>query len=158
MVRLADLPEWEREHMLEKIPVMPQFGLSPWVPGGPLAQRRVAIVTTAGLHRRGDRPFGQGAARNDYRVIPGDIAGADLVMSQLSVNFDRTGFQQDLNVVFPINRVQELAAEGVIGSVADFHYSFMGAGSPVTRMEAKAREVAGMLKQDKVDAVLLTPV
>lgn len=158
MVRLADLPEWEREHMLEKIPAMPQFGLSPWVAGGPLAQRRVALVTSAGLHTRGDRPFGQGAARNDYRVIPGNAVAADLVMSQLSVNFDRTGFQQDLNVVFPLDRLRELARDGVIGSVAEHHYSFMGAGSPVTRMEASARAVGRLLKADKVDAVLLTPV
>jgi D-proline reductase (dithiol) PrdB len=158
MVRLADLPEWEREHMLEKIPALPAFGLSPWVAGGPLSTRRVALVTSAGLHTRGDRPFGQGGARNDYRVIPGDVEASDLVMSQLSVNFDRTGFQQDLNVVFPLDRLHELAEEGVIGSVADHHYSFMGAGSPVTRMEAKAREVGRMLKQDSVDAVLLTPV
>lgn len=159
MVRLADLPEWERAHMLEKIPNLPQFGIRAWVAeGGPLAQRRVAIVTTAGLHLRGDRPFGQGSASSDYRVLPGGGGSADIVMSQLSTNFDRSGFQQDINVAFPIDRLRELAAEGFIGSVADFHYSFMGAGSPVTRMEAKAREVAGLLKKDRVDAVLLTPV
>jgi len=158
MVRLADLPDWEREHMLEKIPALPDFGLSPWVSGPPLAQRRVALVTSAGLHKRGDRPFGLGSAANDYRVIPGDARAEDLVMSQLSVNYDRTGFQQDLNVVFPIDRLRELEADGVIGSVADHHYAFMGAGSPVTRMEAKAREVAGLLKRDRVDAVLLIPV
>ena len=158
MVRLADLPDWEREHMLEKIPAMPDFGLSPWAAGGPLSKRRVALVTSAGLHRRGDRPFGLGEAANDYRVIPGDVDAADLVMSQLSVNYDRTGFQQDLNVVFPLDRLKELAADGIIGSVAAYHYAFMGAGSPVTRMEAKAREVGKLLKQDGVDAVLLTPV
>ena len=70
MVRLADLPEWERAHMLGKIPALPAIGLTPWVAGGPLARRRVALVTSAGVHRRGDRPFGHGAARNDYRVIP----------------------------------------------------------------------------------------
>jgi D-proline reductase (dithiol) PrdB len=158
MVRLADLSDAERHHMLEKIPALPEFGLNPWVVGGPLSGRRVAIVTSAGLHLRGDRPFGHGDARNDYRVIPGNVAAADLVMSQLSVNFDRSGFQQDLNVVFPLDRLNELAAEGVIGTVADHHYSFMGAGSPVTRMEMKAREVARMLRQDRVDAVVLTPV
>lgn len=158
MVRLADLPEWERKHMLEKIPALPKLGLAPWVAGPALSKRRVAIVTSAGVHLRGDRPFGLGAAANDYRVIPGDVKAADVVMSQLSVNFDRTGFQQDLNVVFPIDRLHELAREGVIGSVADHHYSFMGAGSPITRMEAKAREVGRLLKQDQVDAVLLTPV
>lgn len=158
MVRLADLPEWERKHMLDKIPMLENFGIKAWVDGPPLARRRVALVTTAGLHLRGDRPFGQGDARNDYRVIPGGVAAKDVVMSQLSTNFDRSGFQQDLNIVFPIDRLREFAAGGEIGSVADFHYSFMGAGSPVERMEAKAREVAGLLKKDKVDAVLLTPV
>jgi D-proline reductase (dithiol) PrdB len=158
MVRLADLPEWERAHMLGKIPALPAIGLAPWVAGGPLARRRVALVTSAGVHRRGDRPFGHGAARNDYRVIPRGTPPADIVMSQLSVNFDRTGFQQDVDVVFPLQRLEELAAEGVIGSVATFHYAFMGASSPVTRMEARAREVAGLLAQDAVDAVLLTPV
>ena len=158
MVRLADLPAWEREHMLKKIPALPQLGLSPFVKGGPLAKRRVAIVTSAGVHVRGDRPFGAGAAANDYRVLPGDVKAQDVVMSQLSVNFDRSGFQQDLNVVFPIDRLRELARDGVIGSVAAHHYAFMGAGSPVTRVEAKAREVGKLLKQDKVDAVLLTPV
>jgi len=158
MVRLADLPDWEREHMLEKIGTVSNFGITAWVSGPALKERRVALVTTAGIHLRGDRPFGHGDASNDYRIIPGDAQAGDLVMSQFSVNFDRTGFQQDINVTFPIDRVKELTAEGIIGSAADFHYSFMGAGSPVTRLEPKAREVAGLLKKDRVDAVLLTPV
>ena len=48
-------------------------------------------------------------------------------MSHISVNFDRSGFQQDLNVVFPVERLREMAADGEIGSVAD---SFMGATDP----------------------------
>ena len=157
MVRLADLPEWEREHMLGKIPTLPRFATRPWVTGGPLATRRIALITTAGLHLRSDRAFTV-ETRNDYRVIPGDVAAADLAMTQFSVNFDRSGFQRDVNVVFPIDRLKELAEEGTISSVADFHYSFMGAGSAVTQYERKARELAGLLKQDSVNAVLLTPV
>ena len=125
--------------------------------GPPLAKRRVAIVTTAGLHTRGDRPF-SGAAGMDYRVIPGDVTAGDLVMSHLSVNYDRSGFQADWNVAFPLDRLKELVRDRIIGAVAAFHYSFMGAISPVTRYEPKARELAGLLKQDQVDAVLLSPV
>jgi len=158
MVKLADLPDWERDHLLNKIPDLPKFGIKAWVSGKMLSERRVAIVTTAGLHLREERPFGQSDLRGDCRVIPGDAGASDIVMSQFSTNFDRSGFQQDLNVVFPIDRLRALARVGHIGSVADFHYSFMGAGSPVSRMESKAREVAGLLKKDKVDAVLLTPV
>ena len=93
----------------------------------------------------------------DYRLLPGDLRAADLVMSHISTNFDRTGFQQDHNVVFPIDRLNELAAEGVVGSVASVHYSFMGATHPA-KLERTARQLAGMLKQDQVDAVLLVPV
>ena len=78
-------------------------------------------------------------------------------MSHQSVNFDRTGFQEDHNVVFPLDRLRELAREGAIGGVADYHYSFMGA-APIRKLEAKTREIARLLKNDRVDAVLLTPV
>lgn len=156
MVRLTDLAASDRENMLKKVPTLPRFDKRPWVKGPVLKQRRVAIISTAGLHRRGDRPFGAGAM--DYRVIPGDVKANDLVMSHMSVNFDRSGFQEDWNVAFPLDRLRELAREGVIGAVADFHYSFMGAVSPVTNYEAKAAELAAHLKADKVDAVLLSPV
>ena len=81
------------------------------------------MISTAGLHRRGDRPFSLGS--EDYRVIPGDVKANDLVMSHVSTNFDRTGFQQDLNVIFPIDRLREMAERGEIGSIADFISSFL---------------------------------
>lgn len=155
MARLSDFSQTEQQHHLDKIRDFPDFGATPWAEGPPLGQRRVAIVTTAGLHLRGDRPFDSGAA--DYRVIPGDAPAADLIMSHVSVNFDRSGFQEDLNVVFPLERLRELAVEGIIGAVADVHYSFMGA-TQMRALEGKARELAGLLKKDRVDAVLLSPV
>jgi len=158
MVRLAALSESEREHMLKKVPGLPRFEGRPWAKGPALARRRVAIVTTAGVHLRGDRRFTPGTSTPDYRVIPGDVSPGDLIMSHLSVNYDRSGFQRDLNVVFPLERLRELAQERVIGSVAAYHYAFMGAISPVTRYEPAARELAGHLQRDGVDAVVLSPV
>jgi D-proline reductase (dithiol) PrdB len=93
----------------------------------------------------------------NYRLIPGGIPAGDLVMTHISTNFDRTGFQQDWNVVFPLDRLRELAQEGIIGSVADYHYSFMGAADPAT-MESSAKKLADPLKGDRVDAALLVPV
>jgi len=133
----------------------PDFATRPWVEGPPLRGARVAIVSSAGLVVRGEPPFrGRDA---DYRVIPATTAANDLLCSHISINFDRTGFQEDRDVVFPVARLEELAAEGAIGSVAATHYSFMGATDP-REMEAGAREVAGRLKQDNVDAVVLPPV
>jgi len=133
----------------------PNFKTQPWMEGPPLSRRRVAIVSTAGLHHRDDRPFS--IMSDEYRIIPGDIKMNDLVMSHTSTNFDRTGFQQDWNVVFPLDRLRELSDQGIIGSVADFHYSFMGATDPKL-MEATARGLASLLKKDQVDAILLIPV
>ena len=158
MVRLADLPATEAQGHLNRISTLPPFPERPFVKGAMLSKRRVAIITTAGLHLRGDQPFDSGGAGIDYRVIPADAAAGDLVMSHASVNFDRTGFQSDWNVVFPLDRLKDLVRDKVIGALAAFHYSFMGAIPLVTRYEPKARELAGLLKKDGVNAVLLTPV
>jgi D-proline reductase (dithiol) PrdB len=157
MVRLTDLPDWERDHMLAKLADIPSFDSHPWVRPIPLETRRIALVTTSGVHRATDRPFAPGAPATGYRVIPGDVSAKDLAMSHLSANFDRTGFQQDVNVVFPIDRLNELAREGRVGSVATFHYAFMGA-APILKLEPAARQVAELLKKDRVDSVVLTPV
>jgi len=152
MARIEDMDETLRGH-LEHLEI-PEWDDTPCVAGPPLSERRVAIISTAGLQRPGDRPFTMGSS--DYRVIPTEAAGT-LQMSHLSTNFDRSGFQQDTNVVFPLDRLNEMAEAGEIGSVGDFHYSFMGALDPETMKDA-ASQLAGLLKQDQVDAVLLTPV
>ncbi len=153
MVRLTDLDPSYARHLRE-LP-LPAFETTPWAEPPEVGDARVAIVSTAGLHRRGDSTFALGAA--DYRLIPGDLDAADLIMSHVSVNFDRSGFQQDMNVVFPLTRLQELASAGEIGSVAAWHYSFMGATDP-TAMEEMARKAAALLREDRVTCALLVPV
>ena len=153
MVRLEIYQEDERRHLLD-LPC-PTYDHTPFVTTVTPTQARVAIISTAGLHHRSDRPFGLGEA--GYRVIPKDVDPADLVMSHVSTNFDRTGFQLDINMVLPLNRLQELADQGGIESVAEFHYSFMGATDP-TAMEAEARKLAELLKGDQVNCLLLVPV
>ena len=154
MARLELMTEQERKH-LEDLPC-PTFETNPWVAGPPLSARRVAIISTAGLHRLDDRPFTFDPG-DYYRIIPGDIKATDLMMSHVSTNFDHSGFQQDWNVLFPIDRLQELAEEGIIGSAGDFHYSFMGAIDPL-QMEQDTRKLASIIKKDHVDALLLIPV
>ena len=153
MARMTDLPQGTQTSMANL--ECPRFETTPFVSGPPLAERRVAVVTSAGLVRRGERPFVSGDV--DYRVLPADTSATQILMSHASVNFDRTAFQRDINVVFPLDRLRAMAAAGAIGSLAATHYSFMGATDP-RAMEANARAVAGRLKSDRVDAVLLTPV
>ena len=134
----------------------PEFADPAFVSPIVLADARVAIVTSAALHRADDEAFTQNDA--SYRVIP--RAERALVLGHWSPNFDRAGFTADLNVVFPIDRLEELADRGVIGSVAERHFSFAG-NQPddlATIVHDSGPAVAAELKADAVDVVLLTPV
>ncbi|MBV8934321.1 MAG: selenoprotein B glycine/betaine/sarcosine/D-proline reductase [Alphaproteobacteria bacterium] len=153
MARLTDLPPAQAKRLAEA--ECPNFDMRPWVTGPALSRRRVAIVSSAGLFVRGEVPFrGRDA---DYRAIPSETQPDQLLTSHISVNFDRTGLQEDWNVVFPLDRLKELAGEGTVGSVAATHYSFMGASDPL-EMEPHARQLASRLKNDRVDTVILAPV
>ena len=110
MARLENYPEAVRNHLL-KLPC-PTFNSTLFNRPIPMKEQRVALVSTAGLHLQGDRPFGLGDA--DHRLIPRDANANRLVMSHISTNFDRTGFLQDLNVVFPLERLNDLARNGEI--------------------------------------------
>jgi D-proline reductase (dithiol) PrdB len=154
MVRLESVSEAERKLLLS-LPC-PTFDNQPWVGAKPANKSRVAIITTAGLHLRNDRPF-QFDPNDFYRIIPGDVQANDLVMSHMAASFDRTGFQRDWNVVFPLDRLREMAAEGVIASLADYHYSVNSAHRE-DEFDAPAREIARLLMKDNVDAALLFPV
>lgn len=153
MARIDDIPQPTRDAVVGlQMPALPG---SPWVSGKPLAHSRVAIVSSAALHARSDMPFPAGTA--EFRKLPASIHPADMVMSHISINFDRVGFQRDVNVAYPIDRLRELAGEKVIGSLAPTHYSVMGSTDPAT-MEATAAGIAASMKAEAVDAALLCPV
>jgi len=122
----------------------------------PLSEACIAVVTTAALRTEGQAKWLGGD--QSFRVLPADTEG--LVLGHISPNFDRTGFIADPNVVFPIDRLREMAAEGVIGSVARIHLAFLGAQDETMttiRMDS-GPAAAKLLREDGVDAVLLTPV
>ncbi len=136
---------------------VPEFETTAFTPlVKPLSEARVAIVTSAALHRPDQDRYEQ--SDTGFRAL--DRADRDLVMGHWSPNFDRTGFQLDLNVVHPIDRLEELAADGVIGSVAPRHFAFAG-NQPDTVSELRldtGPACAAELSADAVDVVLLTPV
>jgi D-proline reductase (dithiol) PrdB len=153
--RLDRLPEANRKTLLS-FP-MQANDTAPFIRlAKPLGACRVAIVTTAGLHRRGDPPFGPG--EQTYRVIPVETPAADIVQSHTSIGFDRTPLMRDLNISYPIDRLRELVARGELGGLAPNGYSFMGAQRELTRIEGETGpEVARRLREDGTDVVVLTP-
>lgn len=137
------------------------YGPPPWAPlRAPLSRCTVALVTTAGVHLKSDEPFDMLDKDGDptYRVIPQGTPREQLCITH--DYYDHRDADKDLNIVLPRDRLQELVEKGIIGGVAPCSYSFMGHidGRHVSRLlSTTAPEVAGRLKREQVDAVVLTP-
>jgi D-proline reductase (dithiol) PrdB len=151
MVMIPEMPAVGRG-FISKLTIPPVEG-TPWTAPPPASERRVAIVSSAAVSRREDRPFSW-LARDCRAIHKND---RDLVMTHVAVEYDRTAWQQDLNAIIPLDRLEEMAQDGEIGSVAEEHYTFMGAADPVD-MEKSARETAQRMRQDNVNTVFLIPV
>lgn len=140
---------------VQDLPV-PEFENPAFTKPPALKDATVAIVTTAGVRSPGHgswSPFDP-----SFRVFESDER--DIRLGHLSPNFDRSGFAADINVVYPIDRLNEMAAEGIIGKVAPRHISFMGAqDETMASIRADSGPAAAkQLRDDGVDVVLLTPV
>jgi D-proline reductase (dithiol) PrdB len=133
----------------------------PWAtPDKPLSEIKLAVVTTSGIHHGGQPPFDMTDSDGDpsYRVLDGKTLFDDFQITH--DYYDHSDADKDPNIVFPLERLTELVAEGLVGGLARQHYAFMGhidGRHIATLVEKTAREVAQKLKQEQVDTVLLTP-
>jgi D-proline reductase (dithiol) PrdB len=133
----------------------------PWSPiKKPLTESKIALVTTAGVHHTHQEPFDMNDPAGDptYRIIDAQTIEDDYLITH--DYYDHRDADKDLNIVFPFTRLKEMAAEGIVGSVARHHFSFMGhiKDSHLDHLlETHAPQVANRLVEDRVDAVLLTP-
>jgi D-proline reductase (dithiol) PrdB len=129
--------------------------------GKPLRESRVAVISSAGFVLPGQQPFDTSIRGGDpsFREIPADTDVSILVDVHRSETFDHADMRDDPNLVFPIDRMRELAARGRIGSVNRRHLSFMGGiTAPGRLIKHTAPEAARQLVSDAVDAALLIPV
>jgi len=127
----------------------------------PLAECRVAILSTAGMVAPGQPPFDAAGKGGDFsfRVIDRATPVATLIDTHRSRAYDHTGIAQDANLAFPLDRLGELADGGRIGAVAPRHLSFMGSITAPTRLlRQTAPAAAELLVADQVDVALLVPV
>ena len=124
----------------------------------PLGECRVSLLTSGGVSRRDAAPWNPNA-RNDLRL---DAIAADAPSDDFQVHddyYDHRSVRQDLNCMFPIDRLRELAAERAVGAVAPRLWSgFMGRiykRSAVVGEAAPA--LARELAKDEVDLFVLVP-
>jgi D-proline reductase (dithiol) PrdB len=164
LVRLANDTEWG-EHLaywvgktagglqlrLENLRTTKEI---PWTPlRRPIAQATVAVVTTGGVHLCIDEPFNLKTDAT-FRAIPRNSSSADLCITH--EHYDRRDALRDLNLIFPLERLLELEAAGIIGRVADVNYSFGFVQDPRDLL-APGHQVGKLLAQAEVDLVILVP-
>ena len=150
--------------MTEREPAYP----IPWTPlSRPISECKFSLVTSGGLyHKDLEPPFDLEREREQptwgdpsYRTIPTNISQSDICVSHLHINTQDV--QQDVNILLPIQRFQELVGEQQVGALAEHAYSFMGfQGYPPNTTDWQktyAPEVAEKMRSEGVDCVLLTP-
>jgi D-proline reductase (dithiol) PrdB len=141
----------------------------PWTPlVKPIEECRFSLVTTAGLYVKGKQPplDLDGERKNPfwgdptYRAIPRNVKQEEIGVAHHHIN--TADLEADVNIALPVHRFLELESAGEIGSLAPTHYSFMGyQGYPPSSHEWENHygpEMAARMKEEGVDAVLLTPV
>jgi D-proline reductase (dithiol) PrdB len=149
-----------------RIPDQPTHPEIPWAAvRKPLAQSKLALLSTAGISMRGDPPFDMEGERKkptwgdpSWRRLRSDATSASVEVHHLHID---TGYiERDLNVALPLDRARELVAEGVLGAIAESHYSIMGyQGNDSSTLENQsAPEIAAAMRSEEVDLALLAPV
>jgi D-proline reductase (dithiol) PrdB len=124
-------------------------------------ERWVSVSSITIIDTPDQPPFDTSLKGGDwsYRALDASVDLATLRIAHRSDAFDARGLEADKNLALPLDRLRNLAGKGVIGEVAPRHFSFMGSIAAPGRLIAQtAPEVARALREDAVDAVLLTPV
>ncbi|NOX28761.1 MAG: hypothetical protein GXP35_01715 [Actinobacteria bacterium] len=133
----------------------PTFESTAFTKPPPLGEATVALVTTASLHHGDQEDFTP--TDIGYRVLDG--SRRDYQTGHWSPNFDAVGFAYDMNTVLPLDRLDELAASGVIGKVSEHHLSYSGNQFDLTGVRMDSGPAgAKWLKDQGVDIVLFTPI
>ena len=147
------LNRWE-DILTDRLDLPIAFDSAPWAPfTKSLADARIAVLTTGGIHLAHQEAFDVDGDHS-YREIPLDTPLEDFRVAH--THYDTVGVAEDVDAVFAIHRLQELAFEGVVGEAQSPTYSFMGYIRDVAGlMEVSAPDVAQRLKADGVDGVVI---
>jgi D-proline reductase (dithiol) PrdB len=136
----------------------------PWTPmRKPLSECTLALLSTAGIALKTDKPFDQeGERRNpwwgdpSYRVLPKDATETEVGIYHLHV--DPSYAEEDLNCLFPLQRLQEMEAGGRVGRMSPRHYSIMGyILDPSVLLHETVPALIKDLEADLADVVVLVP-
>ena len=123
-----------------------------------LSKSRIAIVTAAGVHLREQEPFNIADEMGDltFRLIAPEVETPQLMVTHH--HYDHSDADRDINVVFPLDALRDLEAEGFVGGLAAKHVGYMGYTMQLKAMyEGTAPQIANEIDRGgRADAVVLT--
>jgi D-proline reductase (dithiol) PrdB len=123
-----------------------------------LDKSHISIVSAGGVHLKEQEAFNiaDGLGDLSYRVITPDTDSSELMVTHH--HYDHTDADKDINVVFPLDVLRDLAAEGFISGLARKHVGYMGYTMQLKAMyEGTAHEIANEIDRgSRADAVVLT--
>jgi len=145
--------------VVKRYPLIVSDGV-PWTPyTGTQSEQTIALVTSGGLYlKESQPPFETASIHGDpsFREIPKTARQEDFGIAH--AHYDHSLAEQDINVIFPLDRLIELERKGVIGRVAETHYSFSYVNDIVTLLTKSVPQLLKKLKAAAVDILLLVPV
>jgi D-proline reductase (dithiol) PrdB len=124
----------------------------------PLAESKMALLTTAGAHLDDQEPFGVETVAGDhsFRILPDDLDPSRMRFTH--THYDTASASEDPNCVFPIDRLHELVDDGRIGAASEVHIGMMGFNpDPTAVAEILAPAVVDVLRDHEVDVALIVP-
>ena len=125
---------------------------------GELSKATIAIVTAGGVHLKDQEPFNTADELGDlgFRIIPPDTDSSQLMVTHH--HYDHADADSDINVVFPLDVLRDLQAEGFIRDIARKHVGYMGYTMQLKAMyEGTAPAIANEIDRgSRADAVVLT--
>ncbi len=128
---------------------------APWTPlARTLRECRLALVSSGGFYLKDQPPFTDTDA--SYRLIPKDTDLRELLIHHHG--YRDADADRDANCVFPLDRLREFEAAGVIGELADSAVSFITLYSARREVEERSPKIVAALTAMAVTAALLVPV
>ena len=158
------MPPALRAWISKDIPDQPFSGKIPWTPlEKSISATTFALMTSAGISMKSEPLFDMEREKTEptwgdpsYREIPKTATERDIEVNHLHVN--TAYIEQDINVMLPLARFQEFEQEGLIGKLAQTCYSYYGYQlDPTVLLNETMPQVADRMRQENVEAVLLTP-
>jgi D-proline reductase (dithiol) PrdB len=156
------LAEFQAGNVLEVVKRYPLIVSEdvPWtVYRGKPSEQAIALITSGGLYLKGSQPpFDTTSIHGDpsFREIPKAARQEDFGIAH--AHYDHSLAEQDINVIFPLQRLIELEREKVIGKVAETHYSFSYVNDIVPLLTESVPQLLQQLKAAAVNILLLVPV